>query len=41
MSAVETLVEIRGVTKVYRRGRERIEVLHGIDLDIPSGTSWP
>ena len=31
------LVEIRGVTKVYRRGRERVEVLHGIDLDIPSG----
>ncbi|HVC64380.1 MAG TPA: ATP-binding cassette domain-containing protein, partial [Candidatus Dormibacteraeota bacterium] len=31
------LVEIRGVTKVYKRGRERIEVLHGIDLDIPSG----
>ncbi|HJV57818.1 MAG TPA: ATP-binding cassette domain-containing protein, partial [Methylomirabilota bacterium] len=31
------LVEIRGVTKVYQRGRERIEVLHGIDLDIPSG----
>ena len=32
-----TLVEIRGVTKVYQRGRERIEVLHGIDLDIPRG----
>ena len=31
------LVEIRGVTKVYQRGRERVEVLHGIDLDIPSG----
>jgi putative ABC transport system ATP-binding protein len=31
------LVEIRGVTKVYQRGRERIEVLHGIDLDIPRG----
>jgi putative ABC transport system ATP-binding protein len=34
---MQTLVEIRGVTKVYRRGRERIEVLHGIDLDIPTG----
>jgi putative ABC transport system ATP-binding protein len=34
---VTVLVEIRGVTKVYQRGRERIEVLHGIDLDIPSG----
>jgi putative ABC transport system ATP-binding protein len=34
---VECLVEIRGVTKVYHRGRERIEVLHGVDLDIPHG----
>jgi ABC-type dipeptide/oligopeptide/nickel transport system ATPase component len=31
------LVEIRGVTKTYQRGRERIEVLHGVDLDIPQG----
>src|SRR5512143_633498 len=31
------LVQIRGVTKVYRRGRERIEALHGIDLDIAEG----
>ena len=31
------LVEIRGVTKVYRRGGERIEVLHNVDLDIPRG----
>jgi putative ABC transport system ATP-binding protein len=31
------LVEIRGLSKVYRRGAERIEVLHGIDLDIPRG----
>jgi putative ABC transport system ATP-binding protein len=34
---VSALVEIRGVTKVYRRGGERIEVLHGLDLDIPRG----
>ena len=34
---MECLVEIRGVTKVYHRGRERIEVLHGVDLDIPRG----
>jgi len=34
---VETLVEIRGLTKTYLRGREKIEVLHGIDLDIPRG----
>jgi putative ABC transport system ATP-binding protein len=32
-----SLVEIRGVTKTYRRGSERIEVLHGIDLEIPQG----
>jgi putative ABC transport system ATP-binding protein len=32
-----SLVEIRGVTKTYRRGGERIEVLHGIDLQIPEG----
>ena len=31
------LVQIRGLTKTYRRGRETIEVLHGIDLDIPRG----
>jgi putative ABC transport system ATP-binding protein len=31
------LVEIRGVTKTYQRGSERIEVLHGVDLDIPRG----
>ncbi|HUM16281.1 MAG TPA: ABC transporter ATP-binding protein [Candidatus Nitrosotalea sp.] len=34
---MDALVEIRGVTKVYHRGRERIEALHGIDLDIPGG----
>jgi putative ABC transport system ATP-binding protein len=32
-----SLVEIRGVTKTYQRGNERIEVLHGVDLDIPQG----
>ncbi len=35
--AAGPLVEIRGVTKHYQRGGERIEVLHGIDLDIPRG----
>jgi putative ABC transport system ATP-binding protein len=34
---VADLVEIRGVTKTYRRGGDLIEVLHGIDLDIPRG----
>ncbi len=32
-----TLVEIRGVTKAYHRGGETIEVLHGVDMDIPLG----
>ena len=31
------LVEIRGLTKAYVRGKQRVEVLHGIDLDIPEG----
>ncbi|TXK59790.1 ABC transporter ATP-binding protein [Alkalisalibacterium limincola] len=34
---VAPLVEIRAVTKAYERGKQRIEVLHGIDLDIPEG----
>jgi putative ABC transport system ATP-binding protein len=34
---MSALVEIRGLTKTYRRGRETIEVLHGIDLDIARG----
>ena len=37
MASSNALVEIRGLTKVYVRGKERIEVLHGIDLDIPEG----
>src|SRR6195256_6199006 len=31
------LVQIRGVTKSYRRGGGGIEVFHGVDLDIPRG----
>ena len=34
---MSALVEIRGVTKSYRRGGETIEVLHGVDLDIERG----
>ena len=30
------LVSIRKVTKVYELGRQRVEVLHGIDLEIPA-----
>jgi putative ABC transport system ATP-binding protein len=31
------LIAIRNLTKTYVRGRETIEVLHGIHLDIPQG----
>ena len=34
---MSTLVSIRNVTKTYRRGPEQVQVLHGIDLDIPRG----
>jgi putative ABC transport system ATP-binding protein len=33
----EALVEIRSLTKHYSRGKQTVEVLHGIDLDIPRG----
>src|SRR5205807_8202782 len=33
----ESMVEVAKVTKVYQRGRQKIEVLHGLDLDIPKG----
>jgi putative ABC transport system ATP-binding protein len=32
-----TLVEIRSLSKVYLRGRQRIEVLHHIDLEVAQG----
>ena len=31
------LVIIRGLSKVYERGRQRVEVLHHVDLDIAAG----
>ena len=34
---METLVSIRNLTKIYARGPEKVEVLHGIDLDIAKG----
>ncbi|MBA3296316.1 MAG: ABC transporter ATP-binding protein [Acidobacteria bacterium] len=33
----ETLVRIKDLQKVYHRGSERIDVLQGVDLEIPSG----
>ncbi|MCA0197674.1 MAG: ABC transporter ATP-binding protein [Proteobacteria bacterium] len=34
---MSTLVTLRSITKTYQRGPERVQVLHGIDLDIPRG----
>ncbi len=31
------LVEIRNLSKVYTRGRQKVEVLHHVDLDIAAG----
>ena len=31
------LATLRNVTKIYSRGSQRVEVLHGIDLDIERG----
>jgi len=36
-AASEPLIRLRGLTKSYQRGKQTIEVLHGIDLDIPEG----
>ena len=32
-----TLVSIRNLSKAYQRGPEKVEVLHGLDLDIAAG----
>lgn len=31
------MIRLQGVTKTYRRGTQPVEVLHGIDLEIPDG----
>ncbi|HEX5953894.1 MAG TPA: ATP-binding cassette domain-containing protein, partial [Rhodanobacteraceae bacterium] len=33
----QTLVEIRGLSKTSTRGKQKLEVLHHIDLDIARG----
>ena len=33
----ELMVQVRSVSKVYQRGKQTIEVLHGLTLDIPKG----
>ncbi|MEW5836005.1 MAG: ABC transporter ATP-binding protein [Pseudomonadota bacterium] len=34
---MSTLIEIRDLAKVYERGKQKVEVLHHIDLDIAEG----
>jgi putative ABC transport system ATP-binding protein len=34
---MSTLVEIRNVSKVYERGKQKVEVLHHVNLDIAQG----
>src|SRR6185437_3732300 len=34
---MSTLVSLRNITKTYQHGPEKVQVLHGIDLDIASG----
>ena len=34
---MSALVSIRNLTKTYQRGPERVDVLHGLDLDIAKG----
>jgi putative ABC transport system ATP-binding protein len=36
-TGTEQLVEIRGLSKTYRRGSENLSVLDGLDLDVPRG----
>src|SRR5260370_37255434 len=33
----ESMVQVRSVTKIYERGKQKIAVLHGLTLDIPKG----
>ncbi|HUA88965.1 MAG TPA: ABC transporter ATP-binding protein [Steroidobacteraceae bacterium] len=33
----EPMVEVSNVTKVYERGKQKVEVLHGLTLSIPRG----
>ena len=37
MPEANPLVAIRGLSKVYERGHQKVEVLHHVDLDIPAG----
>lgn len=37
MTEVDVLVDVEGVTKSYQKGKETVEVLHGLNLTIPRG----
>ena len=34
---MDVLAELKGVSRVYQKGKERVEVLHELDLRIPNG----
>jgi putative ABC transport system ATP-binding protein len=34
---MDILAELKGVSRVYQKGKERVEVLHELDLQIPNG----
>jgi putative ABC transport system ATP-binding protein len=36
----QTLIQLRGVTRTYKRGSESVHVLDGLDLDMPAGAFW-
>src|SRR5581483_5951980 len=33
----DSMVQVRNVTKTYVRGKQKVEVLHGLSIDIPKG----
>lgn len=33
----ETAMAVAGLTKTYRKGKEKVEVLHALDLEVPEG----
>src|SRR5215467_8960991 len=37
-AGTKPIVELRGVTKIFYRGKEEVRVLEGIDLDVAEGS---
>ena len=35
--SISALIEVRDLSKVYTRGKQSVEVLHGLSLDVPRG----